>query len=131
MLLSDAVDVKAWIQRFPIISYGLAALVAGIGITGLESLGSGYDDSSVGTFAILLGFVWNVVAFPYYCASEMLFSFNDGRAVRGHDFIVAVIGLSAFALGEWGYQRWSKQPASAAERLTAPDTKPATRSPRR
>lgn len=71
----------------------------------LASVGEGYDDGRFGTWAFGLSLIWNVIAFPFYLASEVLFSINDGNAIPMHFTVTAILGFSVIGAAELLWQR--------------------------
>jgi len=96
-------------RKHPFLSYALFCTALAAFVLLLERIGGGYDDGGIGGVAFLLGLVWNVVAFPFYCSIEVLqFLPNPWDRVFGW-----LIGFSVCLLAEFLYQRARRRRVAA------------------
>lgn len=91
----------------PFFLYGLVAIGGYWLIGSLSSFGQGYDDRGIGTFLFLVSLVWNIVAFPFWFATEALFSLNEGHAVPGHGILSIAIVMPLLLILDFVWRRYS------------------------
>ena len=94
------------LRQYPFLIYAACCVLLHLAVRLLETTGDGYDDGGIGGLGFLLSMLWNVLAFPFYLSSELLFSLNGGRGVPGYMLIASVMGIILCMLAEIGLHKW-------------------------
>ena len=95
-------------RQYPFLTYATCCVPSLLAIGLLETAGGGHDDGGIGGVAFLLSMLWNVLAFPFYLSSELLFSLNGGRDTPGHMFIASAMGGTLCVVAEMSLHKWRR-----------------------